>query len=81
MCFDEVLQVSKINILVKKPFLGLFCLHSTSSRSVSLQSWAVYGMGDETKSEQQIDDLLKMLAIDVSPLLMSKRIRLLIKGR
>ena len=38
-------------------------------------------MGDETKSEQQIDDLLKMLAIDVSPLLMSKRIRLLIKGR
>ena len=43
--------------------------------------WAVYGMGDETKSEKPIDDLLTMLVIDVSPLLMSKRIRLLIKGR
>ena len=77
MKFCELVQ----SIALNNPSLALFYSHLTSSRSEFLQLWAVYGMGDETKPEKQIDDLLKMLVIDVSPLLMSKGIRLLIKGR
>lgn len=70
MKFWEFVQSISLN----NPSLALFYSHPTSSRSEFLQLWAVYVMGDETKSEKPINDLLTVLVIDVSPLLMSKKL-------